>query len=461
MRRLIFCFDGSWNKLSMSCEPTNVVLVAESIAPTDDKGYPQIVYYDEGVGTESDEVFRGGAFGKGIELNIREAYRFLIFNYQPGDEIFVFGFSRGAFTAMSFLGFIRLAGVLGMADARRIGEAWALYEKHAARIDDDPEEVRRFRAAYCGPLCIDEADRDWRAHNWPGFDAGSAVVLKVRYVGVWDTVGALGWRVVRATFDRRAGTDYKRHDTNLSTTVEAGRHAVALDERRVHFMPTLWRNVDRLNALAGKSSYADDAPFQQRWFPGNHTAVGGGGTERRLANGALHWVLEGAVRQGLDVNLAGRSQLRELRYDVRAPLRGTPAPGGLWHRLKAWLLEADRAGPEDVGDVAPAALRRWHEPASMLAERAPYRPATLRPLADRIAARKADFTPLEIKGGTRDYTVLLGETLSTIARDQLGDMMQWTLLFELNRDRLDTANRVSAGDVLRLPLGPPAPLNPD
>ena len=81
MKRLVFCFDGTWNKLSTNC-PTNVVLVAEMVAPLAKGGVPQIVYYDEGIGTAKSERFTGGAFGKGMMTNIREAYRFFQFQRQ-------------------------------------------------------------------------------------------------------------------------------------------------------------------------------------------------------------------------------------------------------------------------------------------------------------------------------------------------------------------------------------------
>lgn len=126
MKRLVFCFDGSWNRLDADC-PTNVVLMAESIRPTASDGTTQIVYYDEGVGTGKREKFRGGVLGMGLLTNLREAYRFLIFNYEPGDEIFIFGFSRGAYTARSFAGFTRHVGVLDINSASQINRALSLY----------------------------------------------------------------------------------------------------------------------------------------------------------------------------------------------------------------------------------------------------------------------------------------------------------------------------------------------
>src|SRR5690606_17210148 len=117
MKRLVICCDGTWNRADQEEDdipcPTNVVKIAFRIAKRDGD-IPQLVYYDEGVGTgNSLDRVTGGAFGRGLEENIHQAYRFLIANYEPGDEIFLFGFSRGAFTARSLGGMIRKCGILG------------------------------------------------------------------------------------------------------------------------------------------------------------------------------------------------------------------------------------------------------------------------------------------------------------------------------------------------------------
>lgn len=455
MRRLIFCFDGSWNRLDTKTHPTNVVLVAESIVPILRDGTQQIVYYDEGVGTQSGEVWRGGIFGKGLINNIREAYRFLIFNYQQGDEIFVFGFSRGAFTAVSFVGFLRCSGILNVNDARQIDEAWKLYRRFATRVDDDPEELRAFRAKYCPKLCINAADLDWRRHKVTDFDDADVGMLRVRYLGVWDTVGSLGTHVIDAFFDRSTDKRYSHFDTEVSETVEKARHAVSLDERRLVFMPTLWRNLRALNEAKAVSHYSDDAPYQQRWFPGDHGSVGGGGPERGLSNAALHWVLRGAIDQGLRVKLDERSQLRTIRYDQRSPLRNTPVVGW-WGKLilgaKA-LISADRSGPAEAHEISNAALRRWFTPAEELPERQNYRPGALSALAKDIAPLSATFVPLETKAdeAVTEYTVRNGDTLSKIARDQLHDITRHPEIFALNRDRIDDPNDIFPDEVLRLP----------
>lgn len=459
MRRLVFCFDGSWNKLDTKTHPTNVVLVAESVLPIDNKGVHQIVYYDEGVGTHKGEVARGGALGKGLILNIREAYRFLIFNYQPGDEIFVFGFSRGAFTARSFIGFIRCAGILLVNDAAQINRAWELYQDNALRPDDDPEALLEFRREYCPQICVSDAERDWRrANGHPDAD-----VLRVRYCGVWDTVGSLGWKVVTAPFDRSTDKAYSRHDTELSPTVESARHALAIDERRVHFMPTLWRNVRDLNSRVDADHYDDEAPFQQKWFAGDHGSVGGGGPERGLSNAALHWVLRGAIGQGLDVKLEDRSQLRDIGYNADAPLQNTPSERIEKNRLglgfvrialgwlKRELLTADRSGPTELHDLHPSALRRWFMAAENLPEKRLYRPTPLNRIAGEIEKLRDVYVPVETKAEGRSYTVKLNDTLGKIAKSSLGDKGRYREIFELNRDVLDSPHDLFPGQVLRLP----------
>src|SRR3990172_3960885 len=121
MKRLVFCFDGTWNRLDSSC-PTNVVVTAETVLPLAPDGTAQLIFYDEGVGTDKRESLRGGMFGSGLVKNLADGYRFLIFNYTPGDEIYVFGFSRGAYTARSFAGLLNTCGVLVRKEAARVGE---------------------------------------------------------------------------------------------------------------------------------------------------------------------------------------------------------------------------------------------------------------------------------------------------------------------------------------------------
>jgi uncharacterized protein (DUF2235 family) len=185
MKRLVFCFDGTWNKLDPT-RATNVVLTAASIERADTRGTTQIIHYDEGVGTGSMDALRGGMFGSGLIENVREAYRFLIFNYDPGDEVFVFGFSRGAYSARTFVGFLRHVGVLHRLHVGRIDEALRLYKARRTNADGSSEAMRRFRAQFADKVC-NAGDDEWRCTNVPGYVSGSAPELHVKYLGVWDT----------------------------------------------------------------------------------------------------------------------------------------------------------------------------------------------------------------------------------------------------------------------------------
>ena len=158
MKKLVFCFDGTWNQLSADV-PTNVAWLAQMIRPRTRDGTAQVVYYDEGIGTQANAIRRltDGAFGWGMLANIREAYRFLIFNYEPGDQIYAFGFSRGAYTARSFLGFIRHAGILDVASASKIDKAIEIYrDAPAGRTGKESALAMRFRAKFCKGMCVSE-----------------------------------------------------------------------------------------------------------------------------------------------------------------------------------------------------------------------------------------------------------------------------------------------------------------
>ena len=451
MRRLVFCFDGTWNKLS-NPEPTNVVLVAESIAPVDDEGRDQIVYYDEGVGTSKYDNIRGGAFGVGLVTNMREAYRFLIFNYRPGDEVIIFGFSRGAFTAMSFVGLLRTAGILNVSDARQIDDAFELYKKEAADVDDDSTEKRRFRAEY-SQVVIDDADRAWREAQ--GYDISKTPPLKIEYLGVWDIVAALGVPTFLGPLARWwVGRRYGFHDARLSKTAVSARHAVAIDEYRAHFPPTLWSNVDELN---GVKAFRDDAPYQQVWFPGDHSSIGGGGPERNHSNASLAWILEGAIDAGLKVQFTERSRIANLAGDYRAPLLSTPVKGfkakaSKW--VQRMIAYKPRSGPQDITSVSAQAIRRWLADKSILHERAPYRPKPLAAVSEYIDKQKDRFAAAGIETLLAAHVVKQGESMGAIAHAYYGDSGLYTLIFDANRDQLNDPDRIYPGQILRIPPKP-------
>jgi hypothetical protein len=267
MKRLVVCCDGTWNKPD-SESITNVEKVARTVQgdPGAAGGAYQLVYYVSGVGAGSYAADRllGGAFGFGLFHNVIACYRFLAQNYEPGDEIFIFGFSRGAFTARSVAGMVGRVGLLTKVSLveEKLPEAVHMYQR-----TDMPEGA--FGAS------VDEFRHD---HCYPA---------KVDFLGVFDTVGALGV----PGFNGRAP---RFHDVQLSSQVLRARHALAVDETRLKFAPTFWE-------APGTSPGAptDDDRVKQVWFEGAHSDVGGGYRETGLSDTSLLWMAREAHEAGL------------------------------------------------------------------------------------------------------------------------------------------------------------------
>jgi uncharacterized protein (DUF2235 family) len=271
MKRLIVCCDGTWNtpdQLSSGRpSPTHVTRLALAIAPTDSSGVEQRMFYHRGVGTTRWERIRGGAFGLGLSRNVRDCYRFLVANFEPGDEIFLFGFSRGAFTARSTAGFIRNSGILRPEHADHVGEAYNLYRSRQAHPRG--VEATLFRRTY--------------SHE-----------TRIRCIGVWDTVGALGVPINGLRLLNVLNRRNEFHDTDLSTTVDAAFQALAIDESRKPFRPAIWN----------KQPSSTPQEVEQVWFAGCHCDVGGGYADHTIADIPLRWMIKNAMRQGLAIDEA-------------------------------------------------------------------------------------------------------------------------------------------------------------
>ena len=356
MKRIVFCFDGTWNRLDAK-NVTNVVHTARNVAYQDDDGIAQIVHYDQGVGTKAHERIRGGVFGMGLMDNLEEAYRFLTFNYEQGDEIYLFGFSRGAFSARSFAGLIYNCGIAN--DVKKIPEAISLYKK---RVHDDRHMDTKFRnfRLECSPnLCVDQTEFDWRvAEGKCKFvplktklkDLSEVMVpdlgiLNIKYIGVWDTVGALG---VPKSFSIASLVNSKHqfHDCDLSTFVSSARHAVAIDEKRRSFEPTLWTNVDAMNEVVEYHPADKAAPYQQQWFPGVHGSVGGGGDYSGLSDEALEWVWAGAKHLGLQFSTTRSDSIHNISPDFKDHLiNQKPAP---WYKVMSQLTKVLPKRPRSI-----------------------------------------------------------------------------------------------------------------
>jgi hypothetical protein len=266
MKRLVVCCDGTWNKPD-NRTITNVEKIARTVQgdPGTAGGVHQLVYYISGVGAGSYAADRllGGAFGFGLLHNVIACYRFLAQNYEPGDQVFILGFSRGAYTARSVAGMVGRVGLLTRLSLveERLPAAVSLYQRKNLAEGAFGMSVDEFRHDHCHPA-------------------------KVDFLGVFDTVGALGV----PGFSRFTP---RFHDVQLSSQVLRARHALAVDETRMKFAPTFWEAPD------GGGAPTEDERVKQVWFEGAHSDVGGGYRETGLSDTALLWMAREAHAAGL------------------------------------------------------------------------------------------------------------------------------------------------------------------
>lgn len=364
MKRIIICCDGTWQRI-YNAQLTNVALTARAVAARDARGQSQIVYYSEGVGASLAGVSMWqGMTGADLDDHLLDAYLFLNMNYEPGDEIYLFGFSRGAYTVRSLAGLLRKIGILHREHVDKARRALDIYRHREANADS--YIAARFRGSY--------------AVAWPRINQNGATIdtppvdLRINYIGVWDTVGSLGIpRVLPISIGLNAR--YRFHDTALSRAVLSARHAVAIDEKRGAFSPTLWTNLDQFNTPGAPPRAL------QHWFPGDHGGVGGG-EARGLSNCALLWVLEGAEQMGLALAREPGSVVSAAMAEVDpigASLGGKGSPllkavGSRWRR-----------GLDRYGDIHETARLRWLADAS-------YRPQPLARFEQDIEASLSDLS---------------------------------------------------------------------
>ena len=289
-KRIIICADGTWNEPDQVDKrgvrkPSNVVKMARAVLPLASDGTAQVVFYDQGVGTDSaisDKII-GGAFGKGLTKNILDCYRFIVHNYEDGDEVFLFGFSRGAFTVRSLAGLIGKCGLLIKSDAYYIPDAYAHYR--ISNLDaQKSEKIRLFKNG---------------EHS--KYREAPSREIDIQFLGVWDTVGALG---IPKIFSKNTRKKFTFHDVKLGANVKNAFHALAIDEKRKPFRPTLWE----FQNLPGQN-------VEQVWFAGVHTNIGGGYDNDGLANCAFQWMLEKAEQSGLEVDKAFTKNYRAFHKD--------------------------------------------------------------------------------------------------------------------------------------------------
>jgi len=265
-KRIVVCLDGTWNSPDKGKEDTNVEKIYKMLPTQAD----QITGYFPGVGTKDTvDKFTGGLFGVGVSDNIKLAYEFIAKNYNHGDELYIFGFSRGAFSARSLAGLIGVSGIPKEWDSSSGTKAWSFYRLGQQKR----KSTRRGRKLgdFLQTACL---------HNIP-----------IACVSVWDTVGALG--IPSRYLNWIARSKFAFHDTQLGDLVENALHAIAIDEKRRPFAPTFWTaapgDVDKFKTKV-----------QQVWFAGVHSNIGGSYEDTGLSDITLKWMIE-EVRKRTDL----------------------------------------------------------------------------------------------------------------------------------------------------------------
>jgi uncharacterized protein (DUF2235 family) len=274
MKRIALFIDGTWNEPN---DNTNVWRL--KVLTSDRNGVEQVVHYQKGVGNRFGEWVRGGALGFGLSRNVIEAYRCLVDGYTDGDEVFLFGFSRGAFTARSLAGLIARCGLLRPDALMSADQVYDRYKrgKDAASLPQLAEDLAAGRSISADDQRLLDSSR----------------TIEIKFIGVWDTVGALGvpFGAIRGL---SRGT-FTFHDTHPSALYKNMYHAVAIDEHRKAFDVTLWTASEQ----SGTDSFEpldDDQTLEQRWFVGAHGDVGG---NTRLARIPMAWIQDRAAACGL------------------------------------------------------------------------------------------------------------------------------------------------------------------
>lgn len=348
-RTLVVCLDGTSNEPESGT--TNVARMFQVV--TKDEG--QLAYYDPGVGTMGSrgavtplgrKLSRAAGLvaGFGIKDNIEEAYTWLARHYEPGDQLYVFGFSRGAYTARALTGMLATVGLLRSGAENLVPYAVKLYAQ-SGKDSATPEEEKAWW----------KVRRDFSARfGNPAFPSSFETVdRQVRFLGVWDTVKSVGWLNWKAQLEQA-----RWPFTAAIRNVDVARHALAIDERRRPY---------KEYRFAPEAVAASGGRYQEMWFAGVHSDVGGLFLDdHRLADVSFAWMVQEAVAAGLRVDA------RAYRRLLQVKLGEEPDPGwalGALHPAGgAWRLLGTRRRPIQLGDLVHPSV---HE---RIARDASYRP---------------------------------------------------------------------------------------
>ncbi|HAN73682.1 MAG TPA: hypothetical protein DCQ63_04870 [Planktothrix sp. UBA8402] len=324
-KRLVVCCDGTWNQLASS-SPTNVLKFANLVKHTADDQTPQIVLYLSGYGTGEEDNLDNlikrlgeGAFGLGIDRIIQESYRFLSINYDvdADDEIYLIGFSRGAYMVRCLAGMIYKCGLLRRSKIREIPKAYELYRD--PKISTNNPKAEKFREDNSQKINTEK----YLQYRVP-----------IKMLGCWDTVGKLGipdltpWLRIAKPWNQK----YEFFDTKLSPIVENAFHAVAIDEKRKSFPSTTME----------RSAGNPDQVVKEVLFAGEHNCIGGGVKEYQgLSDYPLQWIVNQAKKLGLEFYAnENDSQEFQIKPDISTKfdhsVTGVYALGGEeWRSIKS------------------------------------------------------------------------------------------------------------------------------
>ena len=301
-KNIVLCSDGTGNQGGKG-QGTNVWRLYNYLdrAPPGRSAAAQVAFYDDGVGSQDNKILKliGGAFGLGLSRNIRQLYAYLVQNYTPGDRIYLFGFSRGAYTVRILAGMITTCGVLDKAkfdDPQELHQALRnVFRCNRQRYGSLFDRLSN-RLHGVGAAMQDFTDQDMIHRPVP-----------VHFLGAWDTVDAVGLPIYELAYVWDLVFRHRFPDRRLSAAVRHARHALAIDDERRTFHPVMWDE---------KGSATDVA---QVWFAGNHANVGGGYPKQGMSYPSLHWMM---------------CEASQTRQENGAPVAGLRFLASAWDEVK-------------------------------------------------------------------------------------------------------------------------------
>lgn len=336
-KNIVICSDGTGNRGGKT-RGTNVWRIFNAIDRHNVRQTEQVTYYDDGVGTQDWHWLKlfSGAFGFGLSRNIRDAYAFLAMNYNPGDRIYLFGFSRGAFTVRSLAGLINFCGLINREAVVSATRQRLRMLKQILKAYRSTDENKKAEAL--GKVRKVVANNDTYFHEGP---------IPIHFIGVWDTVDAIGLpfdRVMQGLdivwnwLFRRRLWDFR--DRQLGPHVRYAYQALALDDERKTFHPILWKHPNNTpeaqdaadHTANSKARDPDERIIEQVWFAGAHANVGGGYPKDAMSLVTLDWMMGKAEECGLRFVNGARENIQR-DADVHGRIYDSRSGWGAAYRL--------------------------------------------------------------------------------------------------------------------------------